>query len=324
MRYLYFNASDISSLIGVNPFTTINSMIRKTWEAENKDSFYAAQLQSEKILRAENKPENATLIGICGEAKTLRVYERELQQAHQQRGNSIISGLRVVMLTVFSYYCILIQIGILSIWFRLYHILFGYLTIIFYMVYYNKYTDFYLNLMAGLHQGVKQCKKLTKRFIPYLISTLAGIAIASEDAESSNLGKSALSIRNGNSKIQYLTFGPFSVLGEEEKWYVKIGGRFDGVVSATGGLIEAKTRVKKLAHKVYTSERVQATLYMRMAKVEQLTLVERYNEEIDEHLIEFDKDFFQLIRETVLEQALRLAKCLNGDPEMQHLILTTA
>ncbi|MDF1867705.1 MAG: hypothetical protein P1U70_22995 [Saprospiraceae bacterium] len=72
---------------------------------------------------------------------------------------------------------------------------------------------------------------------------------------------------------------------------VYVGGRMDGKIK-NGKIIEVKNRMRRLFHTVRDYEKLQIMSYMFISKHGNATLVERFNDEMDTHEIEYDDDWF--------------------------------
>ena len=75
---------------------------------------------------------------------------------------------------------------------------------------------------------------------------------------------------------------------------VKICGKFDGF-NDDDVLIEIKNRMRRLFGRVVDYEKVQIHVYMAMAQTERSQLVERYQDKIMIHQVEFDGEFMDNI-----------------------------
>jgi hypothetical protein len=110
--------------------------------------------------------------------------------------------------------------------------------------------------------------------------------VESDFTKSKGVYDESIIIRDRNlNKSNELKYFSFTIEGQ----CYKIGCRFDSP------LIEIKSRKNKLLG-VTRYELVQVMVYMAVEKVKQWTLVEKFNDQIIDHLIEFDEVFFENVK----------------------------
>lgn len=78
---------------------------------------------------------------------------------------------------------------------------------------------------------------------------------------------------------------------------VNVGGRHDGM-DQDGNLIEIKNRMNKFLG-VMLYEKVQIHAYMFIFEKDEATLIENYMGEVREHVVQFDDDFWEEVKESL-------------------------
>jgi hypothetical protein len=129
----------------------------------------------------------------------------------------------------------------------------------------------YINLTNGL---VDKLPGVLNNAIVDDFCLQRGISEESKILESRNIKK--------DNRLRYLNFKV------ENQWY-KIGCRFDGPQ------VEIKTRKSKLLG-VPDYEKVQIHIYMAVSGCDSWTLIEKYNDQEVDHLINFDPVFFDKVK----------------------------
>ena len=124
------------------------------------------------------------------------------------------------------------------------------------------------------------------------IQTTRGVQ--SEDRDLAKVQKKAPNVREGNRKAYF-----YSIFGRPYGAFVI--GYIDGFDPTSGTVIELKHRSRGLFKELREYERIQCFVYMKMLKVKRAKLVETYQSEQREYVIEWDDDTWRRIEEGIVQ-----------------------
>lgn len=124
------------------------------------------------------------------------------------------------------------------------------------------------------------------------IQTTKGVQ--SEDRDLAKVQKKAPTVREGNRKAYF-----YSIF--DRPYGAFVIGYIDGFDPSTGTVIELKHRSHGLFKELREYERIQCFVYMKMLKVKRAKLIETYQSEQREYVIEWDNETWRSIENGIVQ-----------------------
>lgn len=155
--------------------------------------------------------------------------------------------------------------------------------------------------------------KHIKKVATTTIQTTKGVQ--AEDKDLQQVQRSQPSVRQGNRKAYfYSIFGrPFGAF---------IIGYIDGFDTETGTVIELKHRSRGLFRELREYEKIQCFVYMKMLKVKRAKLIETYDGEQQEYVIEWDASIWRRIEKCIVQVVCDLNRA-EEDVDFRNTLIET-
>lgn len=150
-----------------------------------------------------------------------------------------------------------------------------------------------------------------RRVATTTIQTTKGIRAEDEDLK--KVQKKKPTVRQGNKKAYF-----YSVF--DRPYGAFVIGYIDGFDTSTGAVVELKHRARGLFYELREYERVQCFVYMKMLKVKRAKLIETYQGEQREYVIEWDDTIWRNI-ENGLVQVVRDLNKAEKDSEFRSKLV---